>query len=102
MAVRDVNDRIIGEVGLADIQRWRRWPWRSMVLAVAERYRPEMEALAAMDGAGWKDPTFCTTLEPRLRVLRRRPKIVICLRSPGAFLRSVVNMIGLVQREPVE
>ena len=101
-AVRAVNFRIITELGLSDIRRARRWPWRSAMLAVAERYEREMSTLAAGGAGGWKDPVFCVTLEAWLPHLPRRPKVVVCLRSSEAFLHSVTQIYGLVRRDYVE
>jgi len=80
----------------------RSWPWRSAIVAVARRYEREMEEIASRGVNGWKDPRFAITLEAWLPHLPRRPKIVVCLRSPEAFLQSVVQIRGLVDRTAVE
>ena len=100
--VRAVNFGIVTELGLSDIGRVRRWPWRSAMLAVAERHEREMQTLAAGGAGGWKDPMFCVTLEAWLPHLPIRPKIVVCLRSSEAFLHSVTQIYGLVRRDYVE
>ncbi len=100
--VRDVNQRIEATLGLADTHASQRWPWRSAALAVAERYRDEMVTLVTRPVGGWKDPRFCVTLEAWLPILPRRPKVVVCLRSPEAYLHSVTRIVGLVRREMVE
>ncbi|MCH8025589.1 MAG: sulfotransferase [Chloroflexi bacterium] len=100
--VRAINFGIVTELGLSDIGRALRWPWRSAMLAVAARYAGEMQTLAAGGAGGWKDPIFCVTLEAWLPYLPRRPKVVVCLRSSEAFLHSVTQIYGLVQRDNVE
>ncbi len=100
--VRAVNFDIVTELGLSDIGRARRWPWRSAMLAVAERHEREMKTLAAGGAGGWKDPMFCVTLEAWLPHLPRRPTVVVCLRSSEAFLHSVTQIYGLVRRDYVE
>jgi hypothetical protein len=95
-----LNDGILLELGM---ERFDRWPSRAQVLAVGERYAPQMRELVAKASAhGWKDPRFSTTLEAWLPHLPRRPKIVICLRSPEAYLHSVVRIYGLVDRAVIE
>ena len=102
VAMRDVNHRILGDVGLPAMRRSPSWPWRSAVLAVARRYADEQRALADAAAGGWKDPLFCKTLESWLPHLPRRPRIVVCLRSPEAFLHSVSRIYGLVDRAQIE
>lgn len=101
-AVRALNERIVGELGLSDVERSSRWPWRSAVLAVAGRYRSEMETVAATAQDGWKDPLFSITLEAWLPYLPHRPKLIVCLRSPEAYVHSVTRIYGLVSRNAVE
>ncbi len=98
--VVDLNDGILLELGM---ERLERWPSRSTVCAVGEGYADQMRELVARTPAqGWKDPRFSTTLEAWLPYLPRRPKIVICLRSPDAYLHSVVRIYGLVDRAVIE
>ncbi|MEX1253274.1 MAG: hypothetical protein WEE64_02925 [Dehalococcoidia bacterium] len=95
-----LNDGILLELGM---ERFDRWPSRAAVLAVGERYAAQMRELVAKTSVdGWKDPRFSTTLEAWLPHLPRRPKIVICLRSPDAYLHSVVRIYGLVDRGVIE
>jgi hypothetical protein len=95
-----LNDAILKELGM---ERFDRWQSRAGVLAVAERHADDMRELATTTLAqGWKDPRFSTTLEAWLPHLPRRPKIVVCLRSPEAYLHSVVRIYGLVERAVVK
>lgn len=99
---RAINILILGEAGLSDVRTIRSWPGRASIVAVAEKYAREMEEIASRGVSGWKDPRFAITLEAWLPHLPRRPKIVVCLRSPEAFLQSVVQIRGLVDRKSVE
>ncbi|MGB2695372.1 MAG: hypothetical protein WBD55_09325 [Dehalococcoidia bacterium] len=100
LPVCDLNDRIMKECG---IDRLERWPSRATVLAIGTQYAATMRALAANEAVGgWKDPRFGATLEAWLQQLRSAPKVVLCLRSPEAFVRSVTRVYGLVEREAVE
>jgi hypothetical protein len=53
----------------------------------------------ASTATGWKDPQLALTLEAWLPHLPARPRIVVCLRSPEDYLRSVTRVWGLVDRE---
>ena len=96
-----VNDQILGELGLSQIGTGT-WPWRSTVLAVGGRHAETMQELASRGTDGWKDPRFSLTLEAWLPHLPGPPKIVLCLRSPEAFLHSVARIYGLVGRDEIE
>ncbi len=100
--MRAVNFAIVSALGLSDIRRAARWPWRSATVAVAEPYAERMQALATSGVRGWKDPMFCVTLEAWLPHLPQRPQVVVCLRSSEAFLHSVTQIYGLVERAYVE
>jgi len=97
-----LNERLLRDPGIGD--RWHpdHWPWRSAVLAAAQRYEDEMRALVAGAGDGWKDPRFSLTLEAWLPLLPSKPKVVVCLRSPEAYAESVVRVYGLVDRAAAE
>lgn len=99
LPVCDLNDEIMAECGIAGL---RRYPMRTTVLAVARRFRERMQALAGTDAAGWKDPRLSVTLEAWLPHLPGPPKLIICLRSPEAFLHSVSQIFGLIDRDLVE
>lgn len=100
LPVCDLNDRIMKECG---IDRLERWPGRATMLAIGAQYAAAMRVLAANETVGgWKDPRFGATLEAWLPQLRSAPKIVLCLRSPEAFVRSVTRVYGLVEREAVD
>jgi hypothetical protein len=99
LPVCDLNDEIMAECGIAGL---RRYPMRTTVLAVARQYRDQMRALAQTDAAGWKDPRLSVTLESWLPHLPGPPKLIICLRSSEAFLHSVSQIFGLVDRELIE
>jgi hypothetical protein len=102
VGMRNLNQRILGDAGLEKMRRVPTWPWRSALLAVAARYTGEMRALAREALDGWKDPLFAVTLEAWLPHLPRRPKIVLCLRSPEAYLHSATRIYGLTSREMIE
>ncbi len=99
VALVRLHDRLLTELGMGDMRRQERWPWRSAVLAAARGYRKEMTELLAGAAGGWKDPRFAITLEAWLPLLSARPKLVVCLRSPRAYADSVVRGYGLVNRE---
>jgi hypothetical protein len=102
MGVWWLHERLYAELGMATMWRLERWPWRSTVLAVAAKYRAEMAALYAKARDGWKDPRFALTLEAWLPVLPARPKVVVCLRSPHAYVDSVTRVFGLVDPRALE
>jgi hypothetical protein len=60
------------------------------------------DLVAASSADGWKDPRFCLTLEAWLPHLPTRPKVVVCLRSPEAFVHSAISIFGLSRREVLE
>ncbi len=100
LPVCDLNDRIMAGCGMAGL---RHWPWRSTVLAVAERHSTLMDGLTPDESvAGWKDPRFSVTLEAWLPHLPRQPKVVVCLRNSEAFYHSTAQMFGLIRRDLVE
>ncbi len=99
LPVCDLNDEIMAECGIAGL---RRYPMRTTVLAVAGRFRERMQALAQTDVAGWKDPRLSVTLEAWLPHLPGPPKLIICLRSSEAFLHSVSQIFGLIDRDLIE
>jgi hypothetical protein len=79
------------------------WPSRETVLSAALPYRAEMTQLAATTAAaGWKDPRFSLTLEAWLPHLPSRPRVVLCLRSPEAFVQSSISIYGLARRDELE
>lgn len=100
IGVRWLNEQILTELGMTGILRWSRWPWRSTVLAVAasSKYGEQMDELVSNATDGWKDPQFSVTLEAWLPHLSRRPKVVVCLRSPDACVDSATRRYGLVDR----
>ena len=99
LPVCDLNDEIMAECGIAGL---RRYPMRSTVLAVAKRYASQIAALADTEAAGWKDPRFSVMLEAWLPHLPGPPKLIICLRSSEAFLHSVSQIFGLIDRDLAE
>jgi hypothetical protein len=96
---RDLNERVMADCEMDGLDHW---PERTDVLRAAEPYRDEMGRIASTGVAGWKDPRFCVTLEAWLPVLSAPPRIVVCLRSPKAFVRSAVSIFGLVTDESLE
>lgn len=99
LAVVELNDAVLAQCGMARLERW---PARHEVLRAAARQREAMAALAATGVRGWKDPRFCLTLEAWLPHLPSTPRVVLCLRSPEAFVHSVVSIFGLQSRELLE
>ena len=99
-AVVELNERIFDDCGMTGMQRC---PSREEVLDAAVRYRDEMRRLVAASTAhGWKDPRFCVTLEAWLPHFASPPRVVVCLRSPEAFVQSAVRAYGVVPRERLE
>ncbi len=99
LAVVELNDAILADCGMVRLERW---PEREEVLQAAARRRDAMIALAETGVDGWKDPRFCLTLEAWLPHLPSPPRVVLCLRSPEAFVHSVVSIFGLQSRELLE
>ena len=100
LPVCDLNERIMADCGMKGLEHW---PARDVALAKAARYGREMDGLAGDPSIqGWKDPRFCITLEAWLPHLPCAPTVVVCLRSPEAFVHSVVSIFGLSRRETLE
>ena len=100
LPVCELNDQIMADCGMEGQELW---PSRSTVRSAAIPYhRPMDELVATSSAGGWKDPRFCLTLEPWLPHLPARPKVVVCLRSPEAFIHSVISIFGLSRREVLE
>lgn len=98
--VCELNDEIMEDCGMKGFEGW---PERSTVLKTAASYRGRMDEIVRASSAdGWKDPRFCVTLESWLPRLPALPKVVVCLRSPEAFLHSVISIYGLLSRERME
>jgi len=95
LPVCDLNDEIMAECGIAGLKRY---PLRSTVLAVARTYGDRLRALAQTESAGWKDPRFTVMLEAWLPHLPGPPKLIVCLRSSEAFLHSIMQIFGLIDR----
>lgn len=74
---------------------------RTNVLAAAAGYRQAMQELVAEvpTPGGWKDPWFCWTLEAWLPCLPRKPRLVICLRSPQAVAHSAMEIFGVTSSD---
>jgi hypothetical protein len=96
------NEGIMASVGAVDLLLKQKPPWRSLILASGEQHADEMRRVFAQDSPGWKHPLFSYTLEAWMRVLHRRPKVVVCLRGPEAYLHSAVAIYGLVDRAMTE
>ncbi len=100
LPVCDLNQRIMAG---CNMQGLTLWPSRSDVLTAAAAYRDEIETLVSSSSAhGWKDPRFCITLEAWLPHFSTPPKVVVCLRSPEAFIHSVVSIFGLSPLDELE
>ncbi len=74
---------------------------REQVLEAAKIYHDEMRELVANATPAWKDPRFSWTLEAWMELLPERPRIIVCLRSPGEVVGSTMRYYGLVGRESV-
>ena len=96
------NGAIMAELGSEDLLLKQKPPWRSLILVAGEHHAEEMRRAAAPATPGWKHPLFSYTLETWMRVLGRRPKVVVCLRGPEAYLHSATAIYGLVDREMTE
>ena len=99
LPVRELNEQIMADCGMQQIEHWLE---RATVLSAAAAYREAMADLIAAADDGWKDPRFCLTLEAWLPHLPSPPRVVVCLRSPEAFVHSVVSIFGLTSRETLE
>ena len=98
----EINRRIFAAAGLADLRLAEGLPSRETFLAAAEPYADEMRRVASMGARGWKDPRFCFTLEAWMRALDARPRVIVCLRGPEAYLHSVMMVVGLIERDIAE
>jgi hypothetical protein len=98
--VVELNDQILADCAL---DAPGAWATRETVLSAALPYRQQMaEIVAASTAEGWKDPRLCVTLEAWLPHLPARPDVIVCLRSPEAFVNSVISIFGLSPREDLE
>lgn len=89
--VIELNEAILNDVGL---NRWFSAASREEVLAAAREREPEMRPLVEDATPAWKDPRFSWTLEGWLPVLRERPRVIVCLRSPLEVVASTVKIYG--------
>lgn len=97
-----INGRIMADAGLGDLRLAPALPARSVFLAAGEPYTDEMRRVASAGAQGWKDPQFCFTLESWLRALDVRPRVIVCLRSSESYVQSVIQIVGLIERETAE
>jgi len=98
----EINKRVMADAGLGDLRLAPALPARSAFLAAAAAYREDMRRVASAGAQGWKDPQFCFTLESWLRALDVRPRVIVCLRGPEGYYRSVLQIVGLIERETAE
>jgi hypothetical protein len=96
-----INQSMMAEAGMGDLNRHRTLPWRSVMLAAGERFTERMQRAVASSDDGWKDGLFSFTLEAWLVHLPQPLKIVVCLRNPEAYARSVMNIYGLMDQAVV-
>lgn len=102
MPVCDLNEQILFAVGMGE---WHRWASRREILAAAAPFVPRMRELIADayrhgDGPrGWKDPRFSWTIEAWLPYFPEKPRLVVCVRSPGEVVDSTMRVYGLATRE---
>ncbi len=75
---------------------------RERVVAASDEYKSYMVEQAAVATPAWKDPRFCWTLEPWLAVLGSKPKVIVCLRSPGEVAASTMRYFGQVGQEAAQ
>jgi hypothetical protein len=75
---------------------------REQVISAAEEYKSYMVEQAAIATPAWKDPRFCWTLEAWLPVLDTRPKVIVCLRSPGEVAASTMRYFGQVGEDAAQ
>jgi hypothetical protein len=87
-----VNEAILAAAGLHE---WFATASRAELLTVAHTFAAEMMELAERATPAWKDPRFCWTLEAWLEVLPERPRVIVCLRSPGEVVASTMRYYGL-------
>ncbi|HXF52329.1 MAG TPA: sulfotransferase, partial [Dehalococcoidia bacterium] len=105
MPVCDLNEEILFAVGMGE---WHRWASRAEILEAARPFVPRMrelidEACRDPDGPrGWKDPRFSWTIEAWLPQFPEKPRLVVCLRSPGEVVDSTMRVYGLASSEARE
>ena len=98
--VVEINEQIVNDLGMEGM---RNWPSRRDVLNASASYAGAMRhVVAASTARGWKDPRFSITLEAWLPYLSAPPKVVVCLRSPEAFINSTISIFGLSPRDVLE
>ena len=98
----EINKRIMADTGLGDLRLAPTLPARSAFLTAATAYREDMRQVPSAGAQGWKDPQFCFTLEAWLRALDVRPRVIVCLRGPESYYRSVLQIVGLIERKTAE
>lgn len=91
------NDAILNAAGN---RAWFHEMSRAQVLAAAIEYEPYMRDLIATATPAWKDPRFSWTLEAWMKLLPERPRVIVCLRSPGEVIASTLRYYGLAGEEP--
>jgi hypothetical protein len=87
----EINQHILHGAGLGGMSSEAS---RASLIDAAQPFVDDMLALAADATPAWKDPRFSWTLEPWLGVLAPRPRIIVCLRSPGEVLASTLRYYG--------
>ena len=91
-----VNEKILRDAGL---HAWFSTATRAQMLTAASAHVDEMRALAETATPAWKDPRFSWTLEAWLPLLPTRPRVIVCLRSPGEVVASTLRYYGLAGDE---
>lgn len=100
LPVCELNQSIMAACGTLELQEW---PAPALMVSRSAAYGEQMEKLITATSAdGWKDPRFCFTLETWLPHFPAPPRVVVCLRSPEAFVHSTINSFGLLPREKLE
>jgi hypothetical protein len=91
--------RLAGSNGVPELPT--KIPSRAEVIAAARSHEQAMRKLAATvaEPGGWKDPSFAWTLEPWLPNLAQPPRLIVCLRGPGAVAQSAMDVYGVVDEE---
>ena len=82
-----INDAILKAAGVGE---WFTTATREQIREAAIEYADHMRDLVNAATPAWKDPRLSWTLEPWLEMLRERPRIIVCLRSPAEVVASTL------------
>jgi len=93
-----INDAILNDVGLNE---WFADAPRERIIEAARARGDAMRELAESATPAWKDPRLCWTLEAWMELLPKRPRVIVCLRSPSEVTASTLKYYGQVGEEAV-